>query len=48
MLGLDYQDRMTPEIRLLGFRFGKSLSIPNELTFGVHDQVKLDRFVKLK
>ena len=46
MIGLSYQDRMTPAIRLLAFRLRKGLSIPNELTFGVHDQFILDLFLE--
>ena len=46
LTGLSYQDRMTPAIRLLAFRLRKGLSIPNELTFGVHDQFILDLFLE--
>ena len=37
--GLDYQDRMTPDMRLLGYRFREAKSVPDEVTHQAFDQV---------
>ncbi|TRY68905.1 hypothetical protein TCAL_03794 [Tigriopus californicus] len=44
--GLDYQDRMTPEIRLIGYRFSESLSPIDELTDHQYSQIIVDVFLE--
>lgn len=44
--GLDYQDRMTPEIRLIGYRFSENLSPTDELTGHHYSQIIVDVFLE--
>ena len=40
--GIEYQDKMMPGLRLLGYKLGMETSLPDQLTKGVYDQLIVD------
>ena len=40
--GIDYQDRMMPGLRLVGYRLRTALSLTDQLNGGVYDQLIID------
>ena len=40
--GIEYQDKMMPGLRLLGYKLGMETSLPDQLTAGVYDQLIVD------
>ncbi len=46
VLGLDYQDRMTPDIVLVGYRFRNATSLKDVATKMIFDQVIVDVFLE--
>ena len=46
MQGLEYQDSMTPAIRLVGYRFREMNSTPSSMDKSVYSQLVLDVFLE--
>ena len=40
--GIEYQDKMMPGLRLLGYKLRMETSLPDQLTAGVYDQLIVD------
>ena len=40
--GIEYQHKMTPGLRILGYQLKKGRSLPDQLTHGVYDQLIID------
>ena len=40
--GIEYQHKMTPGLRILGYQLKMGRSLPDQLTHGVYDQIIID------